>query len=385
MQRLSRVIAFGYIAICLLTLAGTALIGPLGYAPFPVVRGPERPPIVVTIWYGTEKQGWLEEAKARFDATGPTSGGRPIEVRLVGKGSREMAERVKQQNWGGEAPPTALSPASGFWLDMAGVELAEPPRPLALSPLVVVGWQERADALWPAGPRDLWNELHDAIAREGGWGAIANQPQWGPVKLGHTRPTVSNSGAQALLLLAYAFHGKTSGLTAADVNAPAFQQWLAEIEGGASFADSSGGFIDDLVLSGPAKYDFGVIYENLALQKIDAALSRQNQPLRIFYPPATLLSDHPFATLAGWVEPEQRAAANQFRDFLLSRPIQELARQHGFRPVDAGASIEANDGNNPFVKYQPNGVQLAIAGQAAIPPPDVMRALLEMWQTKIGR
>ena len=56
MLRLSRIIAIGYIAICLLALAGTALIGPLGYAPFPLIPARARPPIVVTIWYSTEKR-----------------------------------------------------------------------------------------------------------------------------------------------------------------------------------------------------------------------------------------------------------------------------------------------------------------------------------------
>jgi ABC-type Fe3+ transport system substrate-binding protein len=387
MQRLSRFIALGYIAICLLTLAGTAVIGPLGYAPFRLVRGPERPPIVVTIWYGTEKKEWLEAAQTRFAATNPSYAGRPIQIQLRGMGSREMAERAAQQSWGDDTPPTALSPASGFWLDMAGVPLAETPRPLVLSPLVVVGWEDRARALWPDGPHDLWRELHDAIANPSGWKALGGQEQWGPVKLGHTRPLASNSGAQALLLMAYGFHHKTSGLSPADVNSPEFQRWLKEIEGDARvFGDNSGDFMGDFVRSGAAKYDFGVIYENLAIESMDAARSRQGQPLRVFYPPATLLSEHPFATLKGdWVTPEQRAAAAQFRDFLLSRPIQELAVQHGFRPTDTGVSIESNAADNPFARYQQNGVRAALAGTADVPPAEVINALLELWRTQIGK
>ena len=50
MLRLSRIIASGYIAVCLVALALTALIGPLGYAPFPLIPAPARPPITVTIW-----------------------------------------------------------------------------------------------------------------------------------------------------------------------------------------------------------------------------------------------------------------------------------------------------------------------------------------------
>jgi ABC-type Fe3+ transport system substrate-binding protein len=270
-----------------------------------------------------------------------------------------------------------------MWLTLSGVPVAEAPQPLALSPLVVVGWQDRAQALWPSGPGDLWKNLHDAVNNPGGWQALGGNPSWGPIKLAHTRPTTSNSGAQALLLMAYGFYGKSSGLSAADVASPEFQSWLAEIEGGVpSFGDSSGALIDDMVRFGAAKYDFGIIYENLALQNMPAAQGR----LRIFYPPATMLSEHPFAILQGeWVDSGQRNAAGQFRDFLLSRPIQELALQHGFRPADPGVSIETSVANNPFKAYAQSGVQSGISGLAETPSPEVVNALLELWQTKIGR
>jgi ABC-type Fe3+ transport system substrate-binding protein len=387
MQRLSRIIAFGYVAVCLLVLAATALVGPLGYAPFRLVRGPTRPPIVVTVWYGTEKKEWMEQAQRSFAETQPVAGGRPIEIRLRGMGSREMAERVAGRDWRGDTPPVALSPASSFWLDLAKAPVADAPQSLVRSPLVIVGWDERAKALWPSGPRDLWKELHDAINNPSGWKALGGNENWGPVKLGQTSPLTSNSGAQALMLMAYAFYGKTSGLTAADVANPDFQQWLREIESGvAGFGDSSGDLIADIVSRGPSQYDFGIIYENLALRSMEAANSRQRQPLRIFYPPATLLSDHPFVTLQGsWVTAEDRAAANQFRDFLLSRPMQELALRYGFRPVDQGVSIAASAADNPFSTYSANGVRLDDIGQVEVPPPDVVAALLELWRTQIGR
>jgi ABC-type Fe3+ transport system substrate-binding protein len=388
MLRLSRIIASSYIALCLIALALTALIGPLGYAPFPLIPAPARPPITITIWYSTEKREWLEAAKQQFQANTPTSNGRPIQVQLKAMGSPEIAQRVTGQDWKGETPPTAVSPASDIWLSINNVPVAragaEAPRPLVLSPLVVVGWEERAKVLWPNGPKDLWHDLHDAIANEGGWKALGGSESWGPVKFGHTSPLTSNSGAQTLILLAYAFHNKSSGLTSADVNNPDFLKWLAEIEGGvASFSDSTGTFMSDIATKGPSQYDFGVVYENLALQNMDAARQRQGQSLRIFYPPATLFSDHPFAVLDGaWAKPEERAAALVFRDFLLSANIQKLALQYGFRPSDPNVAITGDDSGNPFKKYADNGVQAAIAQQAEVPPADVVNSLLELWRSQ---
>ncbi len=389
MLRLSRIIAIGYIALCLVALALTALIGPLGYAPFPAIPAPVRPPITITIWYSTEKKEWLEAATQQFEAAKLSYNGRPILVQLKGFGSPEIAQRVANQDWRGETPPTAVSPASDIWLSMSKVPIAttgaEAPQSLVISPLVVVGWEDRAHALWPNGPKNFWNDLHDAVVKEGGWKALGGSESWGPVKFGHTSPLTSNSGAQTLILLAYAFHNHNSGLTNADVGDPKFAQWLADIEGGVtSFGDSTGTFMNDIVAKGPSQYDFGVVYENLALQNMDAAKQRQGQSLRIFYPPATLLSDHPFAVLDGtWAKPEERAAAIMFRDFLRSNAIQKLALQYGFRPADPNVTITNDDPNNPFRKYAPNGVEIAIAQQAEVPSADVVNSLLELWKNQI--
>lgn len=391
MQRLSRTIAYGYIAICLAVLAGSFVVGPLGYAPLPIVAAPARPPIVVTIWYGSEKKEWFEAAAQRFLASAPTSGGRPIELQLKSLGGRELAERLKSQDWRGDPPPTALAPASLLWIDALGAPVlrtgAEAPRSLVLSPLVLVGWQERAGKLWPSGPRDFWNDLQAAMANPGGWQALGGSSSWGPVKFGHTSPLTSNSGVQALTLMAYAFAGKSGGLSAADIGDPALEAWLRPIEASVnSFDDSTGAFMADLVRSGPAKYDFGIVYENLALQSMEAASQRQGQALQIFYPPATMFSDHPFALADGsWVLPEQRAAALLFRDYLVGREAQQLALQYGFRPVDPNVSIAANDPANPFVRYAANGVQAAIAQQAEPPTTEALNALVQLWQSKFAR
>jgi hypothetical protein len=386
MLRLSRIIATGYIVICLVALALSALTGPLGYAPFPLVRAPARPPVAVTLWYSTEKRDWLEAAKQQFAATNPTYNGRPIQVTLKGFGSPEIAQRVANQEWRGEKPPTAISPANAIWLSMFSVPVAtagaEAAQSLAISPLVVVGWEDRAQVLWPNGPKDFWRDLHDALANEGGWKALGGNESWGPVKFGHTSPLTSNSGTQTLILLAYAFHNKSSGLTSADVNDPAFAQWLAEVEGGVtSFGDSTGTFMNDIVVKGPSQYNFGVVYENLALQSMEAAKQRQGQPLRIFYPPATLLGDHPFAVPEGdWATAEERAAAIVFRDFLRSNTIQQLALQYGFRPANPNVAITSDDSSNPFKKYAANGVQIVIAQQAEAPSNEVVNSLLELWK-----
>ncbi|MDZ4719998.1 MAG: substrate-binding domain-containing protein, partial [Roseiflexaceae bacterium] len=367
------------------------------------------------IWYGTEKKEWLEDAVKRFEATNPREGRRPIQVELRGIGSRAIPLRTAQEQWGEDGQPTVISPASSMWVELLRTEWAarhpnQPniiaagdaaPQPLALTPLVIVAWEQRARVLWGDDTSTFWDTLHRALANPKGWVGVAEQrgfavgspeytqaQQWGFVKFGHTSPLTSNSGAQTLMLLAYAYHNKSSGLTSADITDPAFQKWLLEVETAVlEFGDSTGTFMTNMVQFGPSKYDVVAVYENVAIENIQAAQGRWGQDIKIYYPPATMFSDHPYAVLdAPWTTPEQRAAAVQFRNFLLSRPIQELALQsYGFRPADPNVPLLTNDANNPFNKYKTYGVKVDIAQQVQTPTGDVVSTLLDLWRRQINR
>jgi ABC-type Fe3+ transport system substrate-binding protein len=398
MQRLTRLIGAGYLLICLAALLGTALVRPLGYAPFPLPIGPAQEPVVVTIWYGTEKHAWLEESARRFNEGGPRVDGRPIQLALRGMGSREQARRVASEDWGGGAPPTVVSPASTVWLELLGAQWAArhadtprvladgplAPAPLALSPLVAVAWEERGALIWGESEADFWPRLHGALAQPN-WSRLGGREEWGPVKLGQTSPLSSNSGAQALALMAYAYHGKSAGLTPADVEAAAFAEWLAVLQGAVpAFGASSGELMTTMLQRGPSTYDLALVYENLAIQMLGGA--RSWGQLRVYYPPATLLSDHPYAILdAPWITREQREAARMFRDFLLSRATQERALAYGFRPADPVVPIVTGDPQNPFNRYQANGLRANIRQQAEPPRPEVLESLLSLWQREYGR
>jgi hypothetical protein len=408
MQSLSRTIGLGFILLTLAALAAKIVVplpGLLGYAPVDLGIAAPVQPVELVVWYSTEKEAWLEEAAQRFEASGANLGGRPIRVRLVGMGSGELVERVAGQDWRGAPPPAAVAPASSMWVDRLRAEWAARAggeivsggaAPLALTPLVAVAWQERADLIWSGDPGAFWGELHDALVAQGGWSEVAagrgfgpgtpvgdRAAGWGFVKFGHTSPLSSNSGAQTLALLAYAYHGKTAGLTTADIADPGFQAWLEQIEGATlDFGESTGSFMTNMVRFGPSRYDAVMVYENLAIASVEAA-ERQWGPARVYYPPATMISDHPLAILG---EPlttgDQRAAAAQFRDYLLSRPLQELALQRGFRPANPAVSIAG--AASPFGRLASYGVRPEVGQQVETPAPEVAAALAELWELKIA-
>jgi ABC-type Fe3+ transport system substrate-binding protein len=392
MQRLTRLIGFGYLAICLAALLVTTFLIPLGYAPFPLRLGPAREPVVVTVWYGTEKRAWLEDAAARYAQSEPRVGGRPVQIVLRGIGSREQAERVAAQRWGAEPPPTVVSPASSMWVEVLSAEWArrnpgaapvvaqgeDAPTPLALTPLVLVAWEERGQLIWRGGEADFWRELSSALAKDN-WRELGGREAWGPVKLGHTSPLTSNSGAQTLALLAYGYYGRAGGLTPADIASADFRAWLAGVEGAVpAFGDSTGALMTSMLQRGPSMYDVAAVYENLAIESFEPA--RAWGGLRVYYPPATIVSDHPYAILdAPWTTADERDAARQFRAFLLSRAIQERARAHGFRPADPSVPLAGDDPASPFNRYQANGLRADIRQQVELPAADVLAALLDVW------
>ncbi len=395
MLALSRIIGAGYLILALVVVGLSALLGPLPFsaAPVPIFAGPKGEPVELSIAYGTEKEAWLKEAVKRFEETNPQVGRAPITITLEGVGSREGVQDIVA----GNLKPVVFSPASsiqvellrGEWEARQGSTILhsgnDAPEPLVYTPLVVVAWEERAHELWPNGPEDLWHHLQEVLSDSAGWGAFGH-PEWGFAKFGHTSPETSNSGMQTLVLLTYAYHDKTADLTTQDVLDQGYQQWLDGIEGSVvEFGNSTGTFMKNMLNFGPGKYDFVVVYENLAIDNVEAARGRWGQDLRVYYPPATIFSDHPYAILnAEWVSEEQREAARLFRDFLLSEETQALAIEYGFRPSSSRVSVTGSD--SPFVRYEAYNVRAEdLPPQVDIPEAEVLNELLNLWRNQYGQ
>lgn len=379
-----RAMAFG-------AIVGLAILIVIGVSAARTLQLASGPPLELSILYSTEKEGWLSDLAPQFEATRPQVDGRPIQLKLKKMGSREMYLAVLN----GAEKPDLISPASSLQASILEdlstgkfgrpiVRASDPNvcRPTLSTPLVLVAWQERADVLWGGPDRassDLWKRLHNAVSDPRGWEALG-RPEWGYVKFGHTDPLRSNSGLQTILLITYDYFGKTSGLTSADIlSDPGYQKWFLEIEQSISqFGDSTGNYMKDIVAYGPSMYDLVAVYESVAIEQAANAAGRYGE-LRVYYPPATLMSDHPFCVLStDWVSPEKARAAQVFVDFLLSRPAQELAlNKHGYRPVDP--SIALDQAGGPFTRYAANGLRVDLPQQVETPPGSVLNTLLEFW------
>ena len=354
--------------------------------------GPARPGTVVEVpfEYSTEKREWLEAAVGEFERANPG-----IKVKLTGRGSLDSVNDILD----GKSQPVLWSPADSSlanllasdWETKYGKPLFPAsgdaaPQPLLLTPLVFVVWEDRAKVLRDgAGGQLTWKAIHKAVTAKGGWPAVGGKAGWGFVKLGHTDPTRSNSGLQALVLMALEHHG-AQAVTVEHVLDPKFQDFVKDIELGVTRLEASTGtFMTDMLRFGPSKYDIALVYESLAVSQLENAQKRWDN-LHFYYPSVTMWSDHPVVVLdAPWVTPAARAAAEQVVAFLRSRPVQATALRFGFRPADPAVPIKTADGSNPFTKMAQYGLTFELPPAAPPAEGPVVRNLLMMWSRVVKR
>ena len=342
------------------------------------------PQVQIGIAYGTEKERWLQWAVGEWQKT---SEGKRITINLIPMGSLEGAHAVIS----GDQRINVWSPASATYKDIFVQEwqTKSPDNPivreeqLALTPMVFVVWEERYQPFVAKYGRLDLRSIHDALQEKTGWDAIAHKPEWGLFKFGHTHPNQSNSGLMSIVLAAYTYQHKTKDLTVADVVNAGFQQWLTELERATSgLSNSTGNMMKEMVLKGPSSYDVMLVYESVAIDYLKNAEGRWGN-LKVVYPEYNTWNDNPYYILnVPWSTPDQRKAADEFLNFLLSDTIQREALTHGFRPANTNVPIRFPE--SPFVQFAGNGVQIDLQKICEPPRAEVVNNLLESWQRTQG-
>jgi len=218
-----------------------------------------------------------------------------------------------------------------------------------------------------------------ALQEKGGWDAIAQKPDWGLFKFGHTHPNESNSGLMTIVLAAYSYQKKTKDLQLKDVVDVGFQNWMQGLERAVSgLSNSTGNMMKEMVLKGPSSYDALFVYESVAIDYLKNAEGRWGQ-LRIVYPEYNAWNENPYYIIdAPWSSKEQRKAAETFLAFLLTEAIQKESLNHGFRPANPNVAVKFPD--SPFVRYADYGIKVDLAKICEPPRAEVVNNLLQSWQ-----
>jgi Ca-activated chloride channel family protein len=339
--------------------------------------------IEIGIAYGTEKRSWLEWAVKEFSST---DDGRNIRVNLIPMGSMEAAHAILK----GDKQIHVWSPASRLYTEtfLRDWEARQKGKPilkqeyLALTPLVFVMWKSRYEAFKVKCPDVSFRTIGYAIRARSGWGAIAGKPEWGRFKFSHTHPNQSNSGLVSLLLLAYEFQEKTTGMTVSDLMTQEFQDYLAKIEQGViGLQNSTGNLMRDMVLRGPSNYDAVMVYESVAIDFFESAEGRWG-PLQVIYPKFNFWSDNPYYILnTPWTTAAHQKAADTFLKYLMSEPVQLKALTHGFRPGNPLVAIKG--ATSPFTRYEKYGLKLDVPLVCETPSLEVIENLQQSWERHV--
>ncbi len=332
--------------------------------------------------YGSEKQKWVEDVTAAFNASGAkTADGHLITVEAIPNGSGELVEDLLS----GRVQADLTSPASGIFIKQGnaksraatGQDLIGSTQSLVLSPVVIAMWKPMAEAIGYGKKPIGWSDIL-ALARDRkGWSAYG-YPQWGQFKFGHTHPAYSNSGIISLIAENYAATGKVRGLALADVKNPKTAQFVQGIENSIVHYGSSTGFFGrKLFDSGPEYLSAAVLYESMVVEANRPGNSMPFPVVAIYPKEGTFWSDHPVGIInREWVTPTRKAAAQIYIDYLLAQPQQQKALTYGFRPgstdVPVGAPIDLAHGVDPT---QPKTT-------LEVPTPEVIEAIQQQWNNQ---
>jgi Ca-activated chloride channel family protein len=328
--------------------------------------------LTITIAYSPEKEGWLTERIAAFNATRAKVGNQVVFVEGMNKSSGAARTEIKN----GQLQVTVWSPSASTWLEVLKNESGNPNvaisnKSLVLTPVVISMWKPMAEALgWPDKAIG-WSDLLALINDPQGWGKFGH-PEWGRFSWGHTDPEISTSALSTLLAESYAAVGKQRDLTVADVQAEKTQQFIRDLGKGIKHYG-----YNTLVFSDNMQ-KFGMSYISaFPMEEITLIDFNKNKnpptPLVAIYPrEGTFWHDDPFIVMASASEAE-RQGADAFYNYLLSDESQKLAMTYGFRP--ANVNVPLGDPISPAFGVQPQGVQNILP----IPPADVIVAAKNTW------
>ena len=313
---------------------------------------------------------WLHAAAQQFnDAEIETSAGDQVFAIVTEIEAGDAAARIAQ----GEIAPDLWIPDDKVWANVAADQGAANYQSdcvsLAETPLVIGMWQDVASTLgWPG--RSLgWLDVGSLAADDSAWSYYSGGQFGDSLRLGHTHPGLSGSGASTLLAIVQSAESKTEAVTTEDIQQPIVQASVGAFEGAVSW------FSQDTTNLATTMSERGVQYLGAAIMYESTVLNYGNGNIVPIYPfEGTFMATNPGCVRDG-ADAGTSAAAQTFRDWLLGNTGQNLAVANGLRAVN---QVVAEDG-------------LALAASAAdlsqpeivfaSPTVESIYAIQELWQS----
>ncbi len=338
--------------------------------------GPPRNAAVVALSANTSLTPWLEDRVAAFNRDRvETEGGRSVYVQLTAADAGQAVGHISDG-----AQVDLWIPDQQVWTNVLAREgndaFQNNCASVAASPLVIAMWRPAAEALgWPG--RDLgWLDIGSLAADPSAWDYYSGGQFGDVLRLGHTHPGLSASGANTLLALVHAAELSTSAVTVADIQRPIVQASVGAFEGAVAwFSSSTGSLAQTMHERGVRFLGAAVVYESDVVNYGGGDADGEEPGIVPIYPfEGTFVADHP-ACINGSSPAEAQEGARVFRDYLLAEAAQEAAVQFGLRPVsDAVAPGPPLDDLRGVDLQEP---------RAVFDPPsaDAIYAVQELWQS----
>lgn len=347
----------------------------------------------------TEKGNLLADLAEEYNDSGRELADGECARVAVSETSSGVAKDALAQGWDerrdGAPEPQVWTPSSSLWLTLLQRDATaadrtlltdEEPLSLATSPLAIAMPRPMAEALgWPE-KKIGWRDVLSLTQK--GWASIG-RPEWGRFSLGKDNPHTSTSGLGATVASFYAATGRSSDLTVKEVEDPKTRRFVAGVEAGVlHYASDATAYMANLA---EADADGRALSYASAIAVQEQLIHLYNQgsptgeterigtgkkpqvPLVAVHPAdGTLMFDHPFAVLPT-ASKDQRAAASDFRAFLLEDAQQRRFQQTGFRDHEGNAGSELARSVSLSEQSEQN--------LSLIDPPaaDVLAVVLDSW------
>jgi len=287
--------------------------------------GPSRNALQIQVTANTSLAPWLQQAAQDFNRTKVKVGSNPIYVNLQ---FVESGQAIADMTSGADLPALWI-PDSEVWRDILAQKGEDSFQgdcvSVATSPLVIAMWKPVAESLgWPG--RSLgWLDIGSLAADPSAWAYYSGGQFGSTLRMGHTHPGLSGTGASTLLAIVQAAESKTDAVTVQDIDQPIVQASVGAFESTVSWFSMS---TDSL---GQTMQERGVEYLGAAVMYESTAVhygSTEPGIVPIYPFEGTFIATHP-ACVDTSSSAETQQAATLFRDYLLQQKAQQLAAAFG--------------------------------------------------------
>ncbi|WP_432651240.1 substrate-binding domain-containing protein [Huintestinicola sp.] len=236
-----------------------------------------------------------------------------VGIEMTYKGSVDIMNELKN----GAEDYDAVWPASSIWLSLGDEQhIIKHDKSISTSPVVFGIKKSLAESLGFTNGNVSVKDILSAVNS-------------GKLSFCMTSATQSNSGASAYIGFLYALTGKTSALTADDLESPGLKEDISSLFSGIDRSSGSSDWLKEMFLAG--NYDAMVNYESLIIAADKELVSQGREPLYAVYPYDGLtVADSPLA-YADHGDKDKEKAFLEVQEYLLSDEAQEKIRQTGRR------------------------------------------------------